>query len=330
MNRSAIYILFNIITIASILFSFSIEADAQETKTSLNLLESVSISSQKIYLADLVDLSDLNEELVQRLEMVVVGSAPLPGRSRRVSKSLILTRLKKDNLEDKVTLSGEGGVEVVREYNAISGSMITELLKQYAYDNFTSEVKEIRIEVLNTPNDIIIPSFSASISFEIPKGVIKRGRSIIYVIVSSESGYTKRIPITVNVRTFEDVLISKHQLNRNSELKAKDVKVELRETTKAGSNKYITSIEDVKSMSLVRGVSMNRILRFDMFRIPPMITRGSQLDLMIITKNVVIHTKALAREEGQLNDIIEVQPLPTGNKVKAKIIDRTTVVAELR
>lgn len=329
MNRSAISILLKIIMIASILLSFNFEADAQNIKTSLNLLESVSISSEKIYLADLVDLSDLNEELVQRLERVVVGSAPLPGRSRRVSRSLIVTRLKKENLEDKLTLSGEGGVEVVREYNSISGSMIAELLKQFAYDNFISEVKEIRIEVLNRPNDIIIPSFSTSISFEMPKGVIKQGRSIIYVIVSSESGYTKRIPITVNVRTFEDVLISRHQLNRNSDLKAEDVKVELRETTKAGSNKYVTSIEDVKSMSLVRGVSMNRILRFDMFRIPPMITRGSQLDLMIITKNIVIRTKALAREEGQLNDIIEVQPLPTGNRVRAKIIDRTTVVVEI-
>ena len=329
MNRSTISILLKIIMIASILLSFNFEADAQNIKTSLNLLESVSISSEKIYLADLVDLSDLNEELVQRLERVVVGSAPLPGRSRRVSRSLIVTRLKKENLEDKLTLSGEGGVEVVREYNSISGSMIAELLKQFAYDNFISEVKEIRIEVLNRPNDIIIPSFSTSISFEMPKGVIKQGRSIIYVIVSSESGYTKRIPITVNVRTFEDVLISKHQLNRNSDLKAEDVKVELRETTRARSNKYITSIEDVKSMSLVRGVSMNKILRLDMFRIPPLITRGSQLDLMIITKNIVIRTKALAREEGQLNDIIEVQPLPTGNKVRAKIIDRTTVVVEI-
>ena len=329
MNRSAISILLKIIMIASILLSFNFEADAQNIKTSLNLLESVSISSEKIYLADLVDLSDLNEELVQRLERVVVGSAPLPGRSRRVSRSLIATRLKKENLEDKLTLSGEGGVEVVREYNSISGSMIAELLKQFAYDNFISEAKEIRIEVLNTPNDIIIPSFSTSISFELPKGVIKRGRSVIYVIVRSESGYTKRIPITVNVRTFEDVLISRHQLNRNSDLKAEDVKVELRETTRARSNKYITSIEDVKSMSLVRGVSMNKILRLDMFRIPPLITRGSQLDLMIITKNIVIRTKALAREEGQLNDIIEVQPLPTGNKVRAKIIDRKTVVVEI-
>lgn len=329
MNRRAIFILFNIITIALLLLSFSFEADAQEIKTSLNLLESVSISSEKIYLADLVDLSDLNKEFVQRLERIVVGSAPLPGRSRRVSKSLIVTRLKKENLEDKVTLIGEGGVEVVREYNSISGSMIAELLKQYAYDNFTLEVKEVKIEVLNRPKDIIIPSFSTSISFEIPKGVIKQGRSVIYVIVKSESGYTKRIPITVNVRTFEDVLISKHQLYRNSDLKAKDVKVELKETTRAGSNKYVTSIEDVKSMSLVRGVSMNRILRFDMFRFPPLITRGAQLDLMIMTKNIVIRTKALAREEGELNDIIEVQPLPTGNKVRAKIIDGTTVVVKI-
>lgn len=329
MNCSAKYILFNIIAITSILVSFSFEADAQEFKTSLNLLESVSISSEKIYLADIVDLSDLSEELIQRLEMVIVGSAPLPGRSRRVSKSLIITRLKKEKLEDKLTVLGDNGVEVVREYNSISGVMLSELLKQFVYDNFTSEAKEVRIELLNTPNDIIIPSFNASIRFEIPQGVIKRGRSVIHVIVSSESGYTKRISITVNVRTFEDVLISRHQLNRHSRLISKDVKVELRETTKAGRNKYITSIEDVKSMSLVRGVSMNRILRSNMFRNPPMVTRGSQLDLMIITKNLVIRTKGLAREEGELNDFIEVQPLPSGNKIRAKIIDKMSVLVEL-
>ena len=325
MNRSAKYM----IMLASCLLTFSIEVDAQEIKTTLNLLESVSISEGKIYLADIVDLSDLNEELIQKLETVIVGSAPLPGRSRRVMKSLILTRLKIENLEDKVTLSGEDGVEVVREYNSISGSMITELVKQYAHDNFTSEVKEVRIEVLNTPNDIIIPSFNASINFKIPNGIIKPGRSVIHVIVSSESGYSRRIPITINVRTFEDVLISTHQLYRNSELKAEDVKVELRETTKAGSHKFITSREDVKSMRLVRGVSMNRILRFEMFRIPPLISRGTQLDLMIITKNLVIRTKGLAREEGQLNDYIEVQPLPYGKRIRAKIIDKMTVVAEL-
>lgn len=329
MNRVANNIVFSIFIAASILVAFSSVVNAQEGKTVLTLLESASISERKIYLADIVDLSDLNDELIERLESVIVGSAPLPGRSRRVTKSLIISRLKKEKLEDKLSISGDNGVEVTRKYHSISGNMLSELLKQFVYDNFTLEVKEVRIEVLSTPNDIIMPSFNASIRFKIPQGIIKRGRSVIHVIISSESGYTKRIPISVNVRTFEDVLISRHQLNRHSELRSKDIKIELRETTKVGRNKYVTSIEDVKSMSLVRGVSMNRILRFDMFRYPPMVTRGSQLDLMIKTKNLVIHTKSLAREEGYLNDYIEVQPLPSGNKIRAKIIDRMTVVVEL-
>ena len=77
MNRIAKYM----IMLASCLLTFSIEVDAQEIKTTLNLLESVSISEGKIYFADIVDLSDLNEELIQKLETVIVGSAPLPGRA---------------------------------------------------------------------------------------------------------------------------------------------------------------------------------------------------------------------------------------------------------
>lgn len=304
-------------------------AIAQVNTVTVTLLEDISISSEKIYLEDIANLSEIAEPLLSNLERVLIGPAPLPGRSRNIPKSVVMLRLAKEKLSEKVILDGAAKVKVKRVYNAISGQFVAELLRQYVRDNFPSSVRKLQVEVINPPAEIILPSDDTSLNFSIPIGILSRGRVTIQLVLRSGNNFKKIIPFSVNIRTFEDVLVTNRQLYRNSNIRDDDFRVELRETTKASSNKYINSFDEVKDKRLVRGVSANRILRSDMLRNPPLITRGTQLTLKVITKNLVVLTSGMAREDGQLNDWIEVQPLPSGKRIKAKILNSSTVVVEI-
>lgn len=304
-------------------------AIAQVNTVTVTLLEDISISSEKIYLEDIANLSEIAEPLLSNLERVLIGPAPLPGRSRNIPKSIVMLRLAKEKLSEKVILDGAAKVKVKRVYNAISGQFVAELLRQYVRDNFPSSVRKLQVEVINPPAEIILPSDDTSLNFSIPIGILSRGRVTIQLVLRSGNNFKKIIPFSVNIRTFEDVLVTNRQLYRNSNIRDDDFRVELRETTKASSNKYINSFDEVKDKRLVRGVSANRILRSDMLRNPPLITRGTQLTLKVITKNLVVLTSGMAREDGQLNDWIEVQPLPSGKRIKAKILNSSTVVVEI-
>lgn len=311
-----------------IMFSGS-HAMAQVNSVEVTLLEEVSVSSEKIYLKDIANIPDLPEPLFSKLEMVLIGPSPLPGRSRNIPKSIVMLRLAKDELGDKVILVGADRVKVKRVYNTISGLFITELLQQYVRDNFPFSVRKLNVDVINPPSEIILPSDDASLSFKIPIGVLSRGRVTIHLVIISKNSSQKIIPFSVNIRTYEDVLVTNRQLYRNSNIREDDFRFELRETTKSTSNKFIKSYDDVMDKILVRGVSANRILRSDMLRDPPLIARGTQVTLKIVNKNIVVKTNGLAREDGQLNDWIKVQPLPSGKTIKAKILNSSTVVAEI-
>ena len=263
------------------------------------------------------------------IENVLIGASPLPGRSREITKVLVKTRLKKKNLDKKIILTGAEKVTVDRVYDSISGSMLSEMLRQFVHDKFTEVVKNLVVEVINPPNEIIMPTDKTNVWFEIPLGEISRGRSVIHVVLNSENNRTKKIPVSIMVRTFQDVLVSSHHLNRNSFVRADDIRIETRETTRLGRDRFISTPDEIIDKILIRGVSANRILRNDMFRVPPLVARGAQVTLMVKTKNLVVKTKGLARQEGGLNQVIEVQPLPSGKIVMAKIIDSMTVIAEL-
>lgn len=304
-------------------------AIAQVNTVEIKLLNKVSISSEKIYLKDIAHFQNVSEPLLSKLEQVLIGPAPLPGRSRNIVKSIVRLRLVREKLSDKVSLVGADKVKVKRTYSTISGHFVTELLKQYVRDNFPSTVRKLEVDVINSPLEIILPSDEASLSFRIPIGILSRGRVTIHLEVKSINSTKKIIPFSVNIRTFEDVLVTKRQLYRNSNIREDDFKVELRETTNSTFNKFITSYAEVENKKLVRGVSANRILRSDMLRDPPLISRGAQLTLKIINKNLVVLTSGMAREDGQLNDWINVQPLPSGKTIKAKILNSSTVVMEI-
>jgi len=304
-------------------------AVAQSNTVEVTLLEDVSLSSEKIYLKDIANFQELSEPLLSNLEQVLIGPAPLPGRSRNIPKSIVMLRLAKEKLGDGVILIGAEKVKVKRVYNSISGQFVTNLLEQYVKDNFPFSVRKLQVDVINPPSEIILPSDDASLSFQIPIGVLSRGRVTIHLVVRSENSTKKIIPYSVNIRTFEDVLMTNRQLYRNSNIRKDDLRVELQETTRSSSNTFIKSYDEVIDKRLVRGVSANRILRSDMLRDPPLITRGAQLTLKIIKKNLVIQTSGMAREDGHLNDWIKVQPLPSGKTIKAKILNSSTVVAEI-
>ena len=302
---------------------------AQDIRQEVILLEKSSVIGKRIFLSDITDLSNLDETIRQSIENLLIGTSPLPGRTREITKLLVKSRLKKKKLDKEITLTGAESVIVDRVYDSISGSMLSEMLRQFVHDKFTEVVKNLVVEVINPPNEIIMPTDKTNVWFEVPLGEISRGRSVIHVVVNSENNRTKKIPVSILVRTFQDVLVSSHQLNRNSFVRADDVRVETRETTNLRRNRFIITPDEITDKILIRGVSANRILRNDMFRVPPLVARGAQVTLMVKTKNLVVRTKGLARQEGELNQVIEVQPLPSGKIVMAKIIDRMTVIAEL-
>ena len=302
---------------------------AQSIQQEVILLDKSSVSEERIFLSDITDLSNLDETLRSTVENVLIGASPLPGRSREITKVLVKTRLKRKKLDKKIFLTGAERVTIERVYNSISGGMLSEMLRQFVRDKFTEVVKNLEVEVINPPNEIIMPTDKTNLWFEIPLGKISRGRSVIHVVVNSGNNRTKKIPISVMVRTFQDVLVSSHQLYRNSSIGADDVRIEMRETTNLGRERQISTLDEITDKILIRGVSANRILRNDMFRVPPLVARGAQLNLVVKTKNLVVQTKGLARQEGGLNQFIEVQPLPSGKTIMAKIIDSMTVIVEL-
>ncbi|HVN48884.1 MAG TPA: flagellar basal body P-ring formation chaperone FlgA [Bacteroidota bacterium] len=199
--------------------------------------------------------------------------------------------------------------------------MVQQYLTQKAKDaGADSAIVAIRV----LPDSKFLNQEGASIQLVEDGTLSPRGTcSVPFELVRSDKTISHFF-VSTRVRTFGGVLLVTRQLPCGAPIEARDCELRWMETTTLPLD-AVTQIADVEAMQTTRIVNAGMVLTRSVLRRIPVVKVEELVTLIVHSGNVALSARAIAKDEGAVDEIILVQRLGTHDRVKARILNAKTV-----
>ena len=209
----------------------------------------------------------------------------------------------------------------------LTNNDIMKIVNRLLHERLPYNSEDVIIEYRRIPEGITIPHGDAKF-VEIPANYVNyRGNVVFQLGIYLDGKLHKRVPLSLKIRTFENVLIVARRINRHQLIQSSSFNIEKRETTVL-PNDILKSADSVVGTRATRILNPGRIIQASMIEYPPVIERGRAVALVVRIGNIMVATPAKAMEDGNLNELITVHNLKSKKRVVAKVINSNTVVVE--
>ncbi len=297
------------IMLFSLLFIFAFLPNVIAGNIEISLKDEVILEGDEITIKDISTVTGDDANSVNRVENIVLGNAPGANSTRRVNLSFIIMRLKSANVNvSDVTFTDAKSSLVSVESTKIKGIEIAQKAKEYLLDFLPMDDRETTVELGRIPADQWVPKRRDKIDFYITLIDTTKDRGKIELVVSASSDSKRffKVPVYFNVRVFEFVAITKRKMRRKQQITRENLFIARRDTTRMRGMAF-SSIDDLKGMTTIAPVQANTILTDHMVEIPPTISQGSLVKLIVKRSGFKIVTKGLAQQTGYKGDVIKVR-----------------------
>lgn len=289
------------------------------------LKEEVVVASSDVFLSDIAEIYGGLSDASHELKKLYIGRSPLLGRSKEYKKDYIKMRLAS---QGGIQLKGAEKVSITTDYQVLDLGELKNKVKEYLMGCISDAQEEIEIEFYRVPEKIILPKGEVELFVGFKKRPTRlTGNIYVPVRIDISGKKYKVVEIGVKIRKFSRVVVVSKDLTRNHILDKSDVTLALMETT-------FLSCDVVKDIDLVLNKRLTDNLRKDMplcerwVKIPPLVKRGQEVDILVQMKNVQIKTKGLAREDGIKGELIKVRNISSKKIVQARVAGREVVIVE--
>lgn len=131
------------------------------------------------------------------------------------------------------------------------------------------------------------------------------GRGNVPVLLSIDGKKFRTIFPRLDVRIFQAVLVAKNRIGRGSPANESDVMVQ-RQPVSGFNIVPLTKFNDVLGSESTRDIAPGTVLTAQMFKIPPMIKAGDEVNIILYSGGLTIITSGVARSTGGRGQMIKV------------------------
>ncbi len=184
---------------------------------------------------------------------------------------------------------------------------------------------DLIIEFRYVPQSIKVPDGSR-VEITLPRMLERRGSAVAYITVKSDDGrYTRRIPVSLKLRTFDYVFVAKKRLGRGHILVPDDIRRERVETTNL-SGGLVKESSEIYGKKTKRIVNTGASIRTDMIDLPNLIERGDIVNIVAHLEGVKATGVGKAKQSGRKGDMIMIKNVDSGRQITGRIKDSSTVL----
>ena len=293
--------------------------------TTVRMLDSVEVGEEQILLGDIARIKGDDRNLVERLEGIVVGKAPLPRSCRTIDEDYVKIRLKQHGIEDDaVRLAGSREVKVTRGVVEIDEEGVRDIVSRFI--SVTDPWKNARFRIVEIAVDrgVVLPKGRITHTIVKPDRTSIAGKIPLSVVFEVDGRVAKKVWVTADVEVYADVAVTIRPLPRYQVITEDDVAVEQRNLASAASNS-LTRLDEVCGKRTKRSLNAGVILRDDLLESLPLVKRGDRVFIVAESKGLRITTRGEAREKGGMGDTVRVINLDSRKGILARVIDENTV-----
>jgi flagellar basal body P-ring formation protein FlgA len=293
--------------------------------TTIRVRDRVAIDGDEVLLGQIAEIEGSDARLIRNLKDILIGRAPLPGKSRQYDQNYLKLRLKKYDIElSTIIFEAPEQVEVSRSCVTIQKQKIEEIVSDFLLQNTSHENKNIRIKAIRAPEEVVLPKGQISYKVTAADNQPLRGQCSIAVEFSVNGYDQKKIWTSAVVEVLGPVVVTRKPLGRYKPIDEDDIELKTMDLSDLPDD-VITDPEAVLGKRTTRAIGAQVPLRADTIELPPLVKRGDLVMIIAESKGLKIMTRGQVKKKGRLGEQIPVVNLDSKKILYARVLDANTV-----
>ncbi len=293
--------------------------------TTIRVQDQVEVDNGEILLGQIASIESSDTQLIQYLREIVIGKAPLPGKTRQYDRRHLRMRLKQHHIDlASVNLVAPQRVSISRSYVEIDKQKITKIVADFIIQNIPPENRRVRIKEIHVPERVILSK--GRIAYKVAVSRLRQlmGNSSLAVDFSVNGHFQKRIRVTAKVEVWGSVVVTRKPLGRYKPITEDDIVLQTMDLANLPSN-VLTDPEAVLGKRTKRAIGARVPLRADVIELPPLVKRGDLVMIILESKGLKITARGLVKKKGRFGERIPVVNVDSKKVIYARVIDSNTV-----
>ena len=323
-KQKSIYFMLFWFPICLLFFGIS-DYSAAASITTIEISKKSEIEEEKILLGKIASIRGEDPALVQKLEGVFVGQAPLPGHSRLIDEDYVKLRLKQAGTDlCKIRLEIPETIVVSRDAVEIPCKKIEQIVLDFIYQKNPWGRDKLNVKDIEVTHAAVLPKGDITYKVVPPRNTDYLGTIPMSVVFTINGQFEKKVWATVKTEVLTAVVVTKRPLGRFKQIEADDIQLQKMDLADLPSN-IITDIEEALGKRTKRSLDAEMVLRTDLIEFPPLVRRGDVVTIIAESDGLRITTRGKIKERGCRGEKIKVVNLNSNKVIYARILDSNTV-----
>lgn len=272
-------------------------------------------------LGEISELDGFDIVALKALAEIKMGRSPLPGRSLRINKPLVRSRIARSVSVAKLDLIVPRGAVVTRAAILVPGDEIAAMVLDRAARDVGVAEDDMRQELTGAIPDAVLPR--GEIVWDIRplgKNITDSGRRTYRVVARVDGKDVWRTTVRLNQKVYRDVVVAKLAIRRNATISESDLKTIRRSYTDRSKAQYFSNVADVVGMQARRAIAADEPIHPAALSVPFAVHEGGRVRLLFETPRLIVEVQGVALINGHIGDFIPAKNLQSG-KVVYGILD---------
>ena len=295
----------------------SASAQAPE-KVSIRFKDEATVTGERIRLGDVARVLAGSQRAVAELETLEVAKSAGFGLTRMVDTDMLFARvLKPYGGRFVFDIDQHKIVRVATRAEKLPTDSLARLLDAFVAAMPASRGLVRHWEIARAPAEILVPAVPHTLELAFT-GSKRKGKVDLSLDIRDERRALRHIPITINLRVDEPVLVATQRIDHDQPLTSANTKVEMRETTQF--NETVMG-DPARMLGRLSKVTLNpgRIVTPLVVAIPPVVKRGQEAKIVFRNGAVSVTAGAVCRQDGQPGQIITAKSLASQRLVRVRV-----------
>lgn len=288
---------------------------------SIRFRDQSTVDGPVIRLGEIARIIAGEERIVAQLETLEVAKAAGFGLTRVIDTEILFVR----QLQPWAARAGETldaerkSVKVTTRSATLSPEALAKILDAFLAGQPRRAGETWKWEIARAPSDIKVPAGPHDLQFSFA-GARRKGKVELNLAIRADSRTLRTVPIAVNLRVEENVLVALRPIGRDEALSEANVALERRETTQM-SEVALGDPGRLLGRLAKAGIQPGRIITPRLVAMAPAVRRGQEAKVVYRNGDVNITAGAVCRQDGVPGQIITAKSLVTQRLMRVRVTE---------
>jgi flagella basal body P-ring formation protein FlgA len=250
------------------------------------------------------DVANIEGENAESLAGIELGSAAVPGSSKRIDAALVESRIENSGIPTgHVTFQGPGSVVAKTLHAEITSDMLATDLRTFIEGEMPWALDEATIDVVAPTQDLIVPDGSVEIRWWPNPQYRWVGPGVFRGEVHVDGAVKRTVLVRAQVEAYTDVLVAVTDIPRGSLISASDVQLEKRAMSLMKGS-VLQSTEDAVGQVARSTIFPGQVITNRQLMARQLIKRNQSVTVEARAGGLVIRSQARALMNGCEGDLV--------------------------